>query len=366
MSFYAMTRDCIIWPLLPKYFHTDNDALAVFSRNSNGPISVDRFGYLNQFSKWDLYTEKTPFPSSNYTGTVEDIMDKRASEIMNILNRTDMNGYIFVSGGVDSTAMTYALLNAAGSDISKLHIIYTSASLEENPKFFEFLKTTGIDLVETPVNGISDTLEKVLEHSYAITGFAAGYFFDSILNDDFPDLYHKDWRPWVKDEVAIGQFEEAFSYYGMPIKTFAEFSWFTGFLIRYNHSIHLDVCYSGKVTNRCIGFYDVPELNDWSVSNFDTLHRHSDTETKYYKAELKDYIYKYNHDKEYRLYKGKKKSWKYKTTKYVLAKPRLIIMESPTSCISYIGENKLDFYERIRIYTLLYAQHSKKYRKDEI
>ena len=72
-----------------------------------------------------------------------------------------MTMYIFVSGGVDSTAMTYALLNAAGGDIKNLHVIYTSASLEENPKLFEFLKTTGIDLVEAPVNGISDTLEKV-------------------------------------------------------------------------------------------------------------------------------------------------------------------------------------------------------------
>ena len=51
MSFYAMSRDCIVWPLLPKYFHTDDDALAVYSRNSNGPISRDRFGYLNRFSK---------------------------------------------------------------------------------------------------------------------------------------------------------------------------------------------------------------------------------------------------------------------------------------------------------------------------
>ena len=293
-------------------------------------------------------------------------MDNRAGEIIEILKKKREGRVYFCLRRGGQHGHDIRSFECRGGDIKNLHVIYTSASLEENPKLFEFLKTTGIDLVEAPVNGISDTLEKVLEHSYAITGFAAGYFFDNILNDDFPDLYFKDWRPWVKDDVAIGQFEEAFAHYGLPIRTFSEFAWFTGFSIRYDHSVHLDVCYSGKITNRCIGFYDVPELNDWSVSNFDKLHRHRETETKYYKAELKDYIYKYNHDKEYRLYKGKKKSWKYKTTRFIRVKPRLIIMESPDSCVSFIGDKNLGFYERIRAYTLLYSQHAKKYRKEEV
>ena len=45
-----------------------------------------------------------------------------------------------------------------------------------------------------------------------------------------------------------------------------------------------------------ICFYDTPEFNEWSVSNFDVLHLYPQHDTVHYKMPLKDYIYDFNHD----------------------------------------------------------------------
>ena len=46
----------------------DSDALSVFFQKTGYIHVPDRFGYLNQFSKWDYVEHNHRFPSRSYTG----------------------------------------------------------------------------------------------------------------------------------------------------------------------------------------------------------------------------------------------------------------------------------------------------------
>ena len=326
----------------------DDDALAVFASRTGFPVLRDRFGFLNAFSRWRLMDGSISFPSSGSTANFADLMDKRAVEILNLVRNEGKELHIFLSGGVDSTAMTIAMLKASDGDFRNLHVVFNSSTEEEYPEFVEYLKTTGIDMVRCRSTDIDDVQERLLETGYTLTGWAADQLFGSIINQVWPDWYFKDWREWLLSEektvpmdTAIGQFEETFANYGMPIKIFGEFAWFMNFSTKYNVVVNSDVLYSGKVTHRMISFYDTPEFNEWSVSNFDVLHRYPQHDAVHYKTSLKDYIYTFNHDETYRNGKGKIGSWgRAKYREKVKVHPRICLMESPDKVV-FRREGKL-------------------------
>ena len=81
------------------------------------------------------------------------------------------------------------------------------------------------------------------------------------------------------------------------------------FAAKYDIVVNSDALYSGRVTHRMLNFYDTQAFNDWSVSNFDVLHRYAQQDAQHYKISLKDYIFAFNHDAAYRSGKGKIRSW---------------------------------------------------------
>ena len=52
-------------------FYNDIDALSIFGRKVNVPFMRDRFGYLNNFSKFNITDKNDIFPKYNFTKSLE-------------------------------------------------------------------------------------------------------------------------------------------------------------------------------------------------------------------------------------------------------------------------------------------------------
>ena len=321
---------------ITNYMWNDDDALSIYALRTGFPVLRDRFGFMNKFSNWNLYDKYIDFPSSSSTNKFSDLMDSRANDIVNKIRKEEKDLYIFLSGGVDSTAMTIAVIKTAGDNLKNIHVVYNDSTENEYPEFLSYLFQTNIDMYRCESYEIEDVQEKLLESNYTLTGWGADQLFGSAVSQNWPEWYNLDWKLWIKDTIgvntdnAIGQLEDTFSYYNLPIKTFGELAWFMNFSTKYDIVTNSDALYSGKITHRMINFYDTQDFNDWSVSNFDILHKYPQQDTVHYKMALKDYIYDFNHDENYRNNKGKIRSWVrsgyHENEKYY---PRAAILETP-------------------------------------
>ena len=183
----------------------DTDALSVFGNKIHYQVLRDRFGYLNQFSNWNLSADVEKFPESNKTYLFSDLMDKRAEEILWRVRSENKELYIFLSGGVDSTAMTIAIIKVADGDYRNIHIVYTQTSIDENKNFIEYLKTINIDLKLIVSYELTEFQNNLLSNNsnFILTGWCADQLFGSAVNQEYPDWYFKDWKMWIKYIILL-------------------------------------------------------------------------------------------------------------------------------------------------------------------
>lgn len=277
---------------LPSYFVWD-DAISSFCKTEDYAFLADRFGYLNQFTRIDAAAiSEGKLPAFDSTITFAACMESRAAEILDRCERTGRHCYVLWSGGCDSTAIIAALLSV-GFPKHLLDVIYTQSSVEDYPEFFEFLKQDNIPLTLVPGYAIFDiAVSYAKQGSVVLTGFPADQLFGSILGQRVAyDTTKTHWTEYLKADKANQQYEAAFEHYGIPVKTVAEFLWFNNFALKWDY-----VCYPGlmmvnETHENIVSFYDTQEFQDWSVSNFDILHRHDQKDTAYYKIQMKDYIF---------------------------------------------------------------------------
>ena len=164
----------------------DDDALAVYAARTGFPVLRDRFGFLNAFSRWRLYEEALPFPSSGSTAKFADLMDERAAGIVARIRREERELYILLSGGVDSTAMTIAVLRAAAGDFRHLHVVFNASTEDEYPAFVTYLCGTGIDMLRCLPHEIEDVQQRLLETGYTLAGWGADQLFGSAVSQRWP------------------------------------------------------------------------------------------------------------------------------------------------------------------------------------
>ena len=284
----------------------DNDALTVFARNINYLFLPDRFNYLNKFSYWKLSGHDTPFPKKNYIGNFSDLMYKRGEDLVNKAKSSGCNLYVLWSGGVDSTAVVLSILASLGEDKSILKIIHTNSSIDEYYKFYLFLKNTAkLDLINVHIDDLGYISSEFAKTNYLITGFPADQLFGSIVNQEAIIPFNADWRLFIKKDKAIQQFEEAFTYYNLPITQFNQFTWFMNFSCKWNIVNYLLPDIFGYPAGNTINFFNTQEFQDWSVSNFDKLHKYDQKDSVHYKLELKQFINKNFNDNDYFVNKGK-------------------------------------------------------------
>lgn len=278
---------------LPFYFLWD-DAISRFCKTEDFAFLADRFGYLNQFTRINAAAiSEGKLPSFASTIDFSTCMASRAAELLARCECTDCHCYVLWSGGCDSTGVVAALIDV-GFPFERITVLYTQSSLKEYPEFFQWMAAIGV-----PTQCISALEIFTVAVSYAkrgdivLTGFPADQLFGSIIGQTLPyDTTKTHWTDYLKADKANQQYEAAFGYYGIPIKTVAEFLWFNNFALKWDY-----VCYPGlmmvnETHENIIPFYATQDFQDWSASNFDVLHVYDQKDVSKYKIQLKDYIYR--------------------------------------------------------------------------
>ena len=270
------------------YQYKDTDALYCISNNIKKAICIDRFGYLNKYSKWDIFgDDKLPKLIKNYTeSTFKDICLNRGYEFVQISNQKKIA--VMWSGGLDSTTLLCSLIM---NDInrSRLVILYTKDSVKEYPFFYEYLRKHGYTLLHMD----RATYHKVLTNpNYYITSGSCGdELFSKVLYYSHPEYYNLPWKDYAKTfctEEAIEQLDEArWFYHFEPFQLSQNLYFFYNFICRYSTEKLSVAAITGNYENT-LNFYDTQEFQNFAYTRYlFTLDNKDIPTNKDYKKEAK-------------------------------------------------------------------------------
>jgi hypothetical protein len=214
------------------------------------------------------------------------------------------------SGGIDSTAMVVAWLKYSGNN-SKTRVLYTLDSIKENTEFFLHLQTIlNIELVE--IGGkvfYQNDLDGVEIHG------GAGDDLTASIDESFFSTHQwwtlqSPWRDffWKKNpnQNFINFCEKWFACSGRDIDTVLEARWW----FYLNKMAPPGPSRIIKKTHKTVeSFYDDPLFTTHFFYNIDSLF--ASTSWKSYKQSIKNFIYDYYPDADYRDNKCKENSGGY-------------------------------------------------------
>jgi len=272
-----------------------------------------------------------PLPEfRTFNTTYSELCNHRAIEILKNAETLGTTIYVLYSGGIDSTCVLVSLLtHATPAQRKNIVVLLSHESIAENPRFYaDYIRGKlrvessimfpnllgGKDmLVSGEHNDMvmgSDKIGQMMTRYGAVTAHApynrdllTSYFSDSLGGDLETASFY------------IQLFERVCAAAPVPIRSNLDFLWWTNFAIKWQ------ACYayillltpprnaSGMtkdyLDSRFVSFFNTEEFQLWSMNNQDK--RLKDT-WKTYKWVVKDVIYEFNKDVEYRDNKTKKGS----------------------------------------------------------
>lgn len=267
-----------------------------------------------------------PMPKS-----FEAICNERALEILAKSDKKDSRIHVMYSGGIDSTCLLVSLLKHADTAQKKrITVLLSHESIAENPRFYdEHIKgkfALGPSISFPTLIGENTHLVSG-EHSDLILGWDRIGKFLLLYG---PAAVHGPYQPdrvleFLTESVFQGDramgafclnlFERLRNVAPIPLTTNFAFLWWA------NYAIKWQACYSymllftlqhlaERVTPEYleeyfISFYNTDDFQLWAMHNLDK--RIKDT-WQSYKWVLKDIIYDYTKDAEYRAHKTKRGS----------------------------------------------------------
>ena len=209
---------------------------------------------------------------------------------------------------------------------------------------------------------------EIAKTDYLVTGMPADQLFGSIVGQNKNLNGNSDWKDFVKIDVAINQFEEAFKHYNMPIKKLNEFLWFMNFSSKWDVVCNLIPWTCGLDKGNTISFFDTKEFQDWSVSNFDILHIYDQKDAFHYKRKMKEFIFNLFKDSEYYfkdkigsiayavIYEEKNIDLNYKS------KPFIALLEENDILVTKFYTKEVSTFEKRRIANAMMNRELIKYR----
>eukprot|EP01026_Neomeris_dumetosa_P038978 TRINITY_DN3188_c0_g1_i11.p1 TRINITY_DN3188_c0_g1~~TRINITY_DN3188_c0_g1_i11.p1 ORF type:complete len:620 (-),score=18.33 TRINITY_DN3188_c0_g1_i11:399-2258(-) len=320
-----------------------------------GYCIIDRTGTLEGSVKTKVLDPIPQFDRS-FKLSLNDVCLKRAQEIMRVASENNYKIKILWSGGIDSTGVLVAFLKSFPLQTLKeqLVVLYTSASIDEYPKFYSshrkhlnfqlwsgrfedllgtsdkhkgrFARIDNNDLLVTGEHGDQLFGSDLMRWAFAspkIQGQdnylhkALNVSWQSILpkmleqTDSLPRGFGQSWVSWILLQVQKSP---------ITITTVFDFLWWFNFSMKWQNVTMriLTKCTQDpqsleSLYNRTYHFYRSSEFQQWSYHNHkDKLPNRLDWFT--YKQPLKDFIYTYNKDSMYRMYKQKKVSLRLRYT----------------------------------------------------
>ena len=271
-----------------------------------------------------------PMPEyRSFTKSYEEICNDRARELLARAGKLGVRIYVLYSGGIDSTCLMVSLLKQATLDEKKnITVLLSHESIAENPRFFDehirgklqvessvvfanrigqnniLLSAEHNDLVmgNATLGGLISTYgESAVHEAYSRKRLVE--FFTRTLGDETMATFYYD------------MFEGLAKRAPMPIVSTFDFLWWYNFTQKWQACFcymlfftlpqNADAVTRDYLDTRFVSFYNTDEFQLWAMNNLDK--RIKDT-WKSYKWVLKDIIYDYTNDAEYRAHKTKVRS----------------------------------------------------------
>ena len=310
-----------------------------------GYAGVHRYSdFLRMYGNWTIPVDRTgtirmpvrdlsmfPIPKQQpFKRTFEELCNERAKQVLADAEKLSTTMYVLYSGGIDSTCLMISLLkNATLEQKKNMVVLLSPESIQENPHFYEehlrgkmhmassinFPELIGEDcyLLSAEHNDMvigSEKIGKLIQ----LEGSAAPHqprnnetltrLYASYLGGDMDSAH-----------FYMDIFERICGVSPVPLTTNMDFLWWINFVIKWQSCFHYILLFTPRrnahkvtqkyVDERFISFYNTEEFQLWGMNNQDK--RIKDT-WKSYKWVLKDIIYEYTKDAEYRDHKTKKGS----------------------------------------------------------
>lgn len=223
---------------------------------------------------------------------------------------TDKQVFLYWSGGLDSTAVFLLLREYLRPD--QITVLYTEASLQEYPGFFE-KNIEGVYRSEFFTPDLMPLItEKFCQEGIIVTGeisdqlFGSGWFLDADK-----DVLQQNWKQFRNGIfLAIPNIEQYISKCPQPITNVAELLWWFNYSLKYQYvqmRMLLDNKTS-KLNQNIFHFFDTKEFNDYAVSTPIT-DKIPGYDVKNCKYPLRNLIAKLSKDTDYAFNKPKMNSW---------------------------------------------------------
>ena len=294
----------------------------------NWTIPVDRTGTVTMPVR-DL--SLFPIPKFRpFSKTFEELCNERALQVLSDAEKLAATMYVLYSGGIDSTCLLVSLLkNATRDQKENIVVLLSHESIAENPHFYdEHIRgklRVGSSIFFPELIGEDCYLLSAEHNDMVIGSEKIGKMIMLFGPESIRESYNRDTIAELFSEILAGDetvayfyvdlFERIASAAPIPLETNMDFLWWANFVIKWQSCFHYILLFTPlrnahKVTQeyldkRFISFYNTDEFQLWSMNNLDK--RIKDT-WKSYKWVLKDIIYDYTKDAEYRDHKTKKGS----------------------------------------------------------
>jgi hypothetical protein len=232
---------------------------------------------------------------------------------------------LYWSGGIDSTtALTSLLLTQPkGAD---LKVVLTVESIAENNSYYEKIKSTvDLEIIESTKSALYDS-KRFYGDSVLVNGECGDPTFGTFVVQNHVEELDKDWKclfDW--DDQFFNKGESLFAgrisdlhdfiefcekYIALcpfEVRTTFDFTWWLAFALKWQW---IDRRFLGNVDytlgwRNLYSFFNNQEFQKWSIVHHDKKHKGT---WKTYKWPAKEFIYKYNPDRDYLENKTKETS----------------------------------------------------------
>ncbi len=308
----------------------EKDLMFFTSVNEGG--CYPRFNTENFYFKVNPDTLITPVVDLKTVQSVsfDEITDQRSFQLRNLLEYYN-NVYIFWSGGIDSTLVLSSILKHwTKEELACLIVVCNDNSINEHPKFYKRfiegkLRTITTDLFYSNTEKVHD---KNIYVSTEVADAMIAYSEISEFNKHYPDLYKKSYKKHSKELIEyFGNNRYAYHSYQKIIRSLKEaqlevdtvydFLWWNNF----NWGFDLEIYYvlwtyslwpeqintREFLSKNVFDWFKDTTYQQWSVSAIGSDQKIRDT-IQTNKYVFKKYIYDFDNDLDYFLYKEKEPS----------------------------------------------------------
>jgi hypothetical protein len=237
------------------------------------------------------------------------------------------------SGGIDSTAALVSLLKAAGERgcRDRLEVLLSEQSVAEYPDFHQrFVTTLDHRFVEAPVTAHIDPSRLVVtgEHGDQIFGSAKAHLYVEDgrafepWRSTLPRLLSESLDSPAAADAVAGYIEPLLYASPIPLMTIFDAFWWLNFSLKWQivglRLAVFRITDTRRVFLSLRHFFSHSSFQSWSLRNHD---KKIGTDWASYKMPLKDYIFDFTGDEEYRRTKIKMPSLKHVLRSDTQARP---------------------------------------------